>query len=93
MEQTCLQNISGNYTYLSENFSYQSASNFANEVFDKIDVLKSYPTIGRKAPKRKSVHFVIIGKHRRLYYRIKGKTIFISSIFDTRQHPEKDVHQ
>ena len=79
--------------YLSDNFSFQAASNFANDVFDKIEVLKSYPTIGRKAAKRKSVYFVLIGKNKRLYYRLKGKTIFISSIFDTRQNPEKDVHQ
>jgi len=79
--------------YLEENYSSSAADNFVNSVFDKIELLKKCPTLGRKAPKRKTIRFVLIGKHRRLYYRLNGSELIISSLFDTRQHPDKDTHQ
>ncbi len=79
--------------YLEENFSYQSAQNFVDKIYDKIDAVSKHPTIGRKAPKRKTVRFILVDKNRRLYYRMEGRTLIISSIFDTRQHPDKDIHR
>lgn len=79
--------------YLEENYSPKAADNFVNSVFDKIELLKKAPTLGRKAPKRKTIRFVLVGKYRRLYYRINGSELIISSFFDTRQHPDKDIHQ
>ena len=79
--------------YLEINHSSKTAEKFVNSVFDKIAVLKKYPLIGRKAPKRKTIRFVRVDKHRRLYYRLNGRQLIISSIFDTRQHPDKDFHQ
>ena len=80
-------------TYLEENYSRQAAANFVNTVNEKIEVLRKYPGIGRKAPKMKTLRFVLVGKHRRLYYRVEGRFLVISSIFDTRQHPDKDTFQ
>ncbi|MBI5917010.1 MAG: type II toxin-antitoxin system RelE/ParE family toxin [Bacteroidetes bacterium] len=88
-----LQTFHDTATYLEENFSRQAALNFVNDIFEKVEAVRKYPTIGRKAPKRKTVRFILVGKHRRLYYRLEGKYLVISSIFDTRQHPDKDVHQ
>jgi len=79
--------------YLEQNFSEKTANNFVNSILDKIEVVKKYPSIGRKAPKRKTIRFVLVGKYRRLYYRIEGSQLVISSIFDTRQHPSSDTHQ
>lgn len=80
-------------TYLEENFTKQAADSFVDLVAKKVDWLSRFPTVGRKAPIRKTVRFILVGKHRRIYYRIAGQTIIISHIFDTRQHPEKDIHQ
>ena len=80
-------------SYLEENFSEKVANNFVESVFEKIETIKKHPDIGRKAPKRKTVRFILVGKHKRLYYRLAGRRIIISSIFDTRQHPNKDIHQ
>ncbi len=67
--------------------------NFVYAVTEKIEALRKYPNIGRKAPKMKTLRFVLVGKHRRLYYRIEGRFLVISSIFDARQHPSKDIFQ
>ena len=63
------------------------------DVLAKIEVIKKHPTVGRKAPKRKTVRFILARKHFRIYYRLHGNTVIISSLFDTRQHPSKDIHQ
>jgi len=79
--------------YLEEEYSTKTSEKFVQKVFDKIAALQKYPTIGRKAPKRKSIRFILVEKHYRLYYRVSGTTLVISSLFDTRQHPNKDIHQ
>ena len=80
-------------TYLEEKISKQAADNFVDKVVKKIDWLSRFPTVGRKVPVRKTVRFILVGKHHRIYYRIVGQSIIISHIFDTRQHPDKDIHQ
>ena len=80
-------------TYLEENFSKQTADNFADVIAKKVEWLAKFPNVGRKAPIRKTVRFILVGRNRRIYYRIVGQTIVISHIFDTRQHPDKDIHQ
>jgi len=79
--------------YLEEEYSTKTSEKFVQKVFDKIAALQKYPTIGRKAPKRKSIRFILVEKHYRLYYRVSGSTLVISSIFDIRQHPDKDIHR
>lgn len=76
-------------TYLHENASFQSAHNFANLVYKKIDSLVKYPTIGRRVATTKSIRVLNLGKNHQLYYRIEGKTLFISNFFDTRRDPSK----
>jgi plasmid stabilization system protein ParE len=88
-----LQTFHETAAYLEENFSHQAAVNFVNDVFKKVQAISKHPTIGRKAPKRKTIRYILVGKHRRLYYRIDGKYLIISSLFDTRQNPDKDIHQ
>ncbi len=79
--------------YLESEYSTKTSEKFVQNVFDKIAALQKYPTIGRKAPKRKSIRFILVEKHYRLYYRVSGSTLIISTIFDTRQNPKKDIHQ
>ena len=75
--------------YLHDNASHQAAHNFASLVYQKIDSLVKYPTQGRRVITTKSVRVLNLGKNHQLYYRIEGKTLFISSFFDTRQNPTK----
>ena len=79
--------------YLEEEYSTQTSEKFVQTVFTKIEALQKYPTIGRKAPNRKTIRFVLVEKHYRLYYRVSGATLVICSLFDTRQHPNKDIYR
>ena len=79
--------------YLEEEYSTKSSEKFVQTIFTKIEALQKYPTIGRKAPNRKTIRFVIVEKHYRLYYRVSGATLIICSLFDTRQNPNKNIYQ
>jgi plasmid stabilization system protein ParE len=75
--------------YLEENVSFNAAQNFAKLVYSKIDSLVKYPTLGRRVMSTKSVRVVNMGKNHQLYYRVEGKTLYISNFFDTRRDPDK----
>jgi plasmid stabilization system protein ParE len=77
-------------TYLQEEVSETSAKNFAKKVFERIEVLKKYPEVGRISKKRKEVRLVNIGKRYHMYYRLQGPRLVIVHFFDTRQHPRKN---
>ena len=79
--------------YLHEKASLQATQNFAQLVYDKIDFLIKHPTLGRKVSNTKSIRVLNFGKHHQLYYRIDGKNLIISNIFDTRQDPQKRPFQ
>ena len=76
-------------TYLLDNASLQTAQNFADLVYDKIDLLTKFPNLGRKVATTKSIRVVNLGKYYQIYYRVEGKMLVISNIFDTRQDPRK----
>jgi plasmid stabilization system protein ParE len=75
--------------YLHDEVSQQSAETFFNIVYDKIDKLVKQPFIGRKVGSTKSVRVINLDKHRQMFYRIVGTTLYISYFFDTRQNPNK----
>ena len=76
-------------TYLHDNFSLQTAQNFAELTYQKIDWVCQHPKSGRKVHGTKTLLMVNFGKHHRLYFRNEGKTLIICDFFDTRQDPSK----
>ena len=78
--------------YLAHEVSEETAIRFVNLVYDKIDILKKYPEMGRPATKTKTVRFVKVDKNRRMYYRKNGNTLHIVWFFDTRQDPAKNPY-
>ena len=76
-------------TYLLDNYSLKSAQNLADLAYNKIDWVAKYPTSGRKVPKTKTLRMVNFGINHQLYYRVQGKTLFISDFWNTRQDPNK----
>jgi plasmid stabilization system protein ParE len=71
--------------YLQDNFSINTAENFANLVYDRIDLLVKGLTVGRKSTKAKTVMVLRLNKHRLMFYRIHGTTLIIVDFWDTRQ--------
>jgi plasmid stabilization system protein ParE len=75
--------------YMVDNFSLQSAQNFATSVYEKIDYIVKHPFVGRQVKGTKSLKMLNLGKHHQIYFRVHGNTLYISDFFDTRQDPNK----
>ena len=72
--------------------SLSTAHRILNDIVDRFDQLVLYPRSGNVEP-----HLIHLGQRHRylvegnykIIYTIRGKTIYITDIFDTRQDPDK----
>ena len=78
--------------YLKREWSVKAAKNFIEKLDFILDILIVSPHIGMKSHKVKSVQQILITKHNKLYYQIKGQDIILLDFFDTRQHPDKSKY-
>ena len=76
-------------TFLEQNVSLSSAEKFAEKVDSKIEKLTKQPFIGRPSSKAKTVRKILVSKHIQMFYRVVGRTLIVSTFFDSRQHPSK----
>jgi plasmid stabilization system protein ParE len=90
--QIALAELAQILLYLREKTSSQTAQRFADLVKQKIYQLETNRMEGRRVPTRKTIHFILIGKNHRLYYRKHGATLYITRIYDTRQNPDKSPY-
>ena len=84
--------LQGIISYYVQQGMIQAAAAFNQKVRDKIDKLKQNRTVGRKSSTGKTILFVLVGKHHRMYYRKIGLTIRVVCFFDTRQDPRKSPY-
>ncbi len=75
--------------YLLDNYSMQTATRFADAVYEKIDTLVKYPDIGRESLKDSRIRFVNIDKHRQMFYEFDGIELTIVDFWDMRRDPKK----
>lgn len=66
-----------------------ASENFRDKVKAKVDFINSYPGAGRPTLKHKNLRYILVDKHRRMYYRFIRKTLTILAFFDSRQDPSK----
>ena len=76
--------------YLLQNWSLQIAEKFQKTFLAKVEFLAKNPKIGRPSSRYHYVRSISITKHNRLHYRFNEHTIFLITIFDTRQNPVKN---
>ena len=77
------------FDYLLQNWSQKVKSDFINKLDKSINLIKSTPEIFPESVDQKGLHKCVITKQTTLYYRFNSKTIFIVTLFDSRQHPNK----
>jgi plasmid stabilization system protein ParE len=53
--------------YLHDTYSLQVAQKFADKVYDKIDYIVKYPTIGRHVVKTKTLKIIKCGNYHHIY--------------------------
>lgn len=75
--------------YLEDEWSQQVAANFLKKIDYRLRQLSGQPFTGVPSEKIKYVRVVLITRHNRLYYKIKGKKVIILNMYDTRMNPKK----
>ena len=87
-----IRSLNETIKYLKNEVSQASAERFVQLMHQRTVQIEKHPTAGRKAPNRKTVRFVLVGKNHRLYYRVHGSILYITALFDTRQNPNKSPY-
>ena len=76
--------------YLNSEWSEGVADKFIDELQKRLSTLSKQPYIGAPSTVVKSVRSILITKHNRIYYRIKGNLIEIVNMYDMRINPKKN---
>lgn len=79
--------------YLEKRWGKKVAEEFKDVLDRKILQLAETPNIGINSIKMLDVKRVVITRHNKLFYKIKGKTIYLVTLFDTRQDPNKNKYE
>jgi plasmid stabilization system protein ParE len=76
--------------YLEIEWSEKVADSFLVVFNDKLELLRLNPKLGRRLDRDPSIRKVTLTKHNLLYYTFDLSRIFLLTIFDTRQDPDKN---
>lgn len=74
--------------FILKNFGNKSAEDFILSVDSTIQIIASFPQIGRSVNSEKQIRGLLITPQTKLIYRIRNRRIIILNLFDTRQNPE-----
>ena len=78
--------------YLLLEWNEEIALRFIELVEHKIRHIKAHPFTGLRSQGHSDIRSVSITQHNRLYYKITKDLLEIVNIFDTRQHPNKNIY-
>jgi hypothetical protein len=81
-----LQNI---VSYLEKFWTSTEIRKFAKLLDKQLILIKKNPALYPYSNKSKQIHKSVLTKHTTLYYKVIGSEIYLISLFDTRQNPEK----
>jgi plasmid stabilization system protein ParE len=64
-------------SFINGEFGRKVTDAFIINAFAQSDILARHPEIGRPSKRFKTIRYVRLGKHHRMYYRVKGATLFV----------------
>lgn len=78
--------------YLEKEWSHKVAVEFLLKIDRRIELLARQPHVGVLSSKVKDIRGLLITRHNRLYYKIKGSKVIILNVYDTRINPKKNPY-
>lgn len=76
--------------YLVSSWPLSVAIDFEKMVNGKLTNLSKQPFTGIRSDRNPAIRSILITKHNRLFYRVKGNNLELLSIIDTRMDPSKN---
>ena len=75
--------------YLEQEFGINTVKIFTGRLFKFLDLLVKYPYIGTLENKTEDIRGFLLHRHTTIIYKVKQDAIYILSLFDNRQNPDK----
>jgi plasmid stabilization system protein ParE len=75
--------------WLNKEWSAKVASEFLEKIDYRIDLLAKQPYAGAPSTKVKDIRGLLITRHNKMYYKVKGDKVIILNMYDTRINPKK----
>lgn len=88
-----LQKLFNLLDYLKKEWDETTVENFLQRFQSRINTLSKQPFIGAPSTVVKEVRSILITRHNRVYYRIKGEIIEIINMYDIRINPKKNPYR
>ena len=79
--------------YLEKEWSKKVAGEFLLKIDRRLDLISKQPFAGAVSLKIKEVRGLLITRHNKLYYKVKGNTVIILNMYDTRMNPKKNPYK
>jgi plasmid stabilization system protein ParE len=77
------------WQYVDENLSAKAADQILVRIEEKVEWISKYAETGHLSEVSPKIRYVLVDKHRRLYYEIDEDEVIILALFDTRQDIQK----
>ena len=79
--------------YLEKEWSKKLAGEFLLKIDRRIDLLSKQPFAGAASAKVKDIRGLLITRHNKMYFKVKGKMVIILNMYDTRMNPKKNPYK
>ncbi len=74
--------------YLEDEWGTRSTSLFVKKVYDFLDVLSEFPTIGTIENKELNIRGFVLIKQITIFYQVRDEKIILLNFYDNRQKPK-----
>ena len=78
---------------LEKEWSHKAAVEFLIKIDRRIKLLVKQPHVGVLSSKIKDIGGLMVTRHNRLYYKIKGNKVIILNMYDTKINPKRNPYQ
>ena len=78
--------------WLNKEWSAKVASEFLEKIDYRIGLLAKQPYVGAPSAKVKDIRGLLITRHNKMYYKVKGDKVIILNMYDTRINPKKNPY-
>ncbi len=82
-------NLAAIISYLENNWTEKELKKFASILEEKINLIAEYPLSGKQSQRLHGTRECILTKHNTLFYVVNKTNLYIVSIWDNRQNPDK----
>jgi plasmid stabilization system protein ParE len=89
ISKTAQKKLDNLFNYLIENWSTKVKNEFVQKLDNSIKTIKNQPEAFPESTLRNGLRKCVITKQTTMFYRFNSSRVFIVTIFDSRQNPEK----